>query len=449
MPRWRRAGGMVEGLARQVWPALTVAALLRLVAVLAIPLVPISDNAAYDLFAAHLAAGQGYTSGGMPSAEYAPGYPFLLAALYWLGGWDHLWAKLANVAAGTASAWLAYRCGRAAGQPSIGLLACWCVALFPSQVLWAPVLAAENLASPLFLGVLVAFMEGRGWRAAVLGGLLVGWGTLTRPQLEYLPLAGLVVLLALRRWRWWPALRFSVGVWLVAALVVAPWVWRNLRVFHAYVPIATSLGGGLVLGEPALIPEAFEALGRRGLPAEHWFGRDATLQIAPPPEVALARDRLGTVTVWDWARRHPGQFLAHSLARLAAIYLARLDSTSTAFTLLWDASAFNFPEATFYEPATSAARVRAFSPTSVLVVAALVATYYMWILVAAVDGMRRALGGVRRGQLHALALAPLLWVGYYSVTSAVVQGVDRYHMPCIPLLAWYAALAWRWRAAPS
>ncbi len=101
--------------------------MLRLAWVLANPTIPISDGALYDLFALNLASGRGYTSGGMPSAEKAPGYPLLLAALYWLGGLSHPLAKLANVLAGVTLVGFTYLCGRALWGGSVGLLAAWII----------------------------------------------------------------------------------------------------------------------------------------------------------------------------------------------------------------------------------------------------------------------------------------------------------------------------------
>lgn len=434
---------------RSIWLPVLVGGALRLAAVLVVPTVPIGDGAAYDLFAAHLAAGQGYTSGGVPSAQYAPGYPLLLAALYWLGGWDHVWAKLAHVVAGAATIWLTCRCGAALGEAGAGLLGAWILALFPSQALWAPVLAAENLYTPLCMGLLLVVMAGQRWRAAAGGGLLLGCATLTRPQAALIPVLGLGVLVLLRRWRWRRALAFTAATCLVAAAVMAPWAWRNARVFGSFVLVSTTLGGALFDGEPEARPAVYAAFRAAGLPTEEgpgWYGRDATLQAPTPPALALARDRLAAAAVERWDAEHPTAFVVHTLRRLGRIFVANLDVTPVYFAFFWHDPAWQ--ETAFYGPLLDAAWARRpLDPAGIATLAGVVMAYYAAVLVAAVVGAARTVAAVAAARCSRLALTPLAFVGYHSLTSAMILGVDRYHTPCIPLLALYAALAWRRRQA--
>lgn len=428
---------------RSLIAVVLVAALLRLAWVVTVPTAPVSDYVAYDRFAWHVATGQGYSSGANPSSDYAPGYTLFLAGIYWLFGWSHLAAKLANVLAGALVVALAHRCGRLLWGGRAGLAAAWVVACFPSLVLYAGLLASENLYVPLLLGALCLMLSGRGWRAAALCGALLAYGVLTRPVSEALPLLA-PALPWLRGWPWRRALRFAAVCWLCVALVLAPWVVRNARIYHTFVLVTTTLGGNLFDGEPAARDEVRTAFAREDLPTDdRWMARDAIEGVPAPPDVALREDRLATAVVLRWDREHPVLFVGHSLRRLAQIYLLGLDTS--ALHAVWDwraAEVLGLSAPTPPDPSQARERPPAPpSPAAVLVLGGLAATYYLAVLLLAAAGAARAAWRCWAARRCSPALAPLLVIGYFALVHAVVQGADNYHVPTLPLLALYAAVA--------
>src|SRR5439155_17332555 len=95
----------------------------------------------------------------------------------------------------------------------------------------------ESLATPLTLLVLIAALATRpSPRRAIGVGALMGALMLIRPAGVYL-FAGIAA-------AWWVAsgwrrgLGFAAVSLAVAALVVAPWTYRNYHVFHSFVPIS-------------------------------------------------------------------------------------------------------------------------------------------------------------------------------------------------------------------
>src|ERR671929_1570278 len=80
---------------------------------------PFSDTFFYSWVGSALSMGDGYTFLGHTTAHWPPGYPFLLAGVYWVFGADTANALLANAVLGALTVPLAYLIGlRALGRPA-------------------------------------------------------------------------------------------------------------------------------------------------------------------------------------------------------------------------------------------------------------------------------------------------------------------------------------------
>ncbi len=156
-----------------------------------------------------------------------------------------------EVALGTLLVVAVYLLGRAWFGPRVGLLAGILAAFDPTLVayshyLWSETLCALLVAAAL-LGVVLAARTR--YRVAALGaGIAFGLASLTREVA--LPIAAVCA-----GWLVWRAAAGTRRAACVRAalllgstlLVIAPWTWRNYRVFHRFVPISTI--GWIALGE--------------------------------------------------------------------------------------------------------------------------------------------------------------------------------------------------------
>src|SRR6185503_13338871 len=120
-----------------------------------------------------------------PTAHWPPGYPLLLAGVYWLFGPSLLAAKLANAVLATVAVVLTYRIGCELGRPRVGLVAAAILALFPGDILFSPTILSETLFGTLFSASLWLFLRwtNRGDARAATWfafGLLLGGATLVR-----------------------------------------------------------------------------------------------------------------------------------------------------------------------------------------------------------------------------------------------------------------------------
>ena len=187
-----------------------------------------------------------------PTAFIAPGYPLLTAAVFWIfGDGTSLSAAvimIGQVIAAVLTVWLLMHLA----QNLFGGRAAWLAGLFWScslPLLWIPTISWDtSLSILLLLGLLALVLK---WRDAVTSQMWLFLGA-------YCAIAALLnpaLLLALAApvlWLVWKHRKSSQShILLVAfsfAIVFAPWPIRNARVFHAFVPLRTTVGFELWMG---------------------------------------------------------------------------------------------------------------------------------------------------------------------------------------------------------
>jgi 4-amino-4-deoxy-L-arabinose transferase-like glycosyltransferase len=181
----------------------------------------------------------------------------------------------------------------------------WAVSL---PLIWMPTIFWETCLSTLLLVGMVALALRCAQRACgllwVLMGAYCGAAALVNPAL-------LPALLALMGWAAWQTrktARYAPLLGLVVLLLVfAPWPIRNARVLHAFIPMRSTVGLELWMGNRA---------GATGFLEESQFpifNRREYDQYAAKGEVAYMRDKsaLAKATM----RAHPAEFLRLSTVR--------------------------------------------------------------------------------------------------------------------------------------
>ena len=236
-----------------------VAALLRLAFLYRAPVFLSGDSQSHYLPGFDLAHGLSFE----PELRRPPGYALFVAGVISLLGEDLRALAFAQHLLGTVTALLTYALGRLTFGPAAGLVAGLLVALDGALILSEHSVMTEALFGTLLVAALVALLlgawtsrrpleSGREARAPsrahwiwyLLGGLLLGLASLTRPVAQILlPLVPLALLLIGRRWR--PALLGSAIVGLGFLLVLGPWMIRNLAEHGSLTP-SGGLGRSLV-----------------------------------------------------------------------------------------------------------------------------------------------------------------------------------------------------------
>ena len=190
-----------------------------------------SDDLDYVALGNSLAHGDGYVIEGHPTTYRPPGYPVLLSCFFRVFGDSLVPVRLAQAAADMISCLLVFSIGRKLFGERTGLIAAGIFALFPMQILYVSLLMTETVFTLTLLAVVRVCLESRiTARTALLGGLVLGCGTLIRPTLLLLPCA-----LFAGRWGRRESVRSDIQAFLLmgaACLVVLlPWLIRNEEQF--------------------------------------------------------------------------------------------------------------------------------------------------------------------------------------------------------------------------
>ena len=259
-----------------------------------------------------------------PTAWLPPLYPLLMAAIFKVFGVYTLksaWVLFAfNSACSAATALAVYEIGARCYSRKVAVWSGWLWALYPAAMQYAVRWPWEmSLTTMLFVWVLVLALRMRGIGDAastedtqtmqrwLFFGLLWGMIALSNSTLLlFLPVCGIWILLGAPARA--SAVRRAGLAGLVCVLCVAPWVWRNWTVFHAFIPMRANLGAELYMGNGP---------GSTGLLMEYdhpFQARDQLLLYAKMGELRYAKMRGQAATAE--IRKYKLHFAAISLKRL-------------------------------------------------------------------------------------------------------------------------------------
>lgn len=268
----------------------------------------LDDTLFYDRAADALAEGRGYVHlHGYPTAQWPPGYPFILAGIYKAFGHTVFGAKMLNVFAGAATCLLIYALGARLLNRKAGLLGALIFALFPSAVQFTALVATESIFPVIMLLlILLAISFGRQQNVSPLKllalGALAGLASLVRSEAPVL-LAMIFIAWIATRFSWRRFFGHGALMAVGAVAVIAPWTVRNALVMDAFIPISSGAGHTFLTGhredpyDPlAIFPEA---------------KLQEKYNYLPPPEreVKVEREAMKEGLEYMWG--HPTEELQH------------------------------------------------------------------------------------------------------------------------------------------
>jgi hypothetical protein len=281
------------------------------------------------LLADSLVRGQGYSSPfGVPTgptAFIAPGYPTLIAAVFLLFGTYSFASAIAimllQLAVCLVTVGLIMYICREIFDPRTAKLAgaFWAVSL---PLLWMPTIFWETSISACALPGMIALAI-RCWRKPtkgiwVLMGLYCGIVALINPAL-------LPSLLAILGWAAYQTRRVSkvapVMGMLVLFLVFAPWPIRNAYRFHAFIPLRSTVGFELWMGNR---PGATGFLDVSLFPM---YDKQELASYLSKGEVAYTHDK--SVQAWDYVRARPAVFVRMTMRRIFCFWTGTLNPSGS------------------------------------------------------------------------------------------------------------------------
>lgn len=309
--RWSKflchLGASLQSISTSRWiiSCFVLGALLRLFWAWGYPSPQHSDQATYLQLARTLLENHRYEVSGGGMAYWPPGYPFFLAAWFFLLG-VHPWIPLFTnilLCGGTlivVERLAARIAGPAAGKIATALLVAW-----PTLVMSAILASKEMLI--LFLLCLVVLLfasaqEGdssaRSFALVILAGLSLGCASLTQPSVQLFP-GVLLIYVFLRKQSLLRGLGHLVLLTLTLSAVIFPWTLRNHRVLGAWVPISTNGGVNFYGANNSLATGAYTAQREQSLDSYD----------------EVTRGKVGFRLGKEWIRSHPRHFLALALRK--------------------------------------------------------------------------------------------------------------------------------------
>ncbi|WP_353226388.1 glycosyltransferase family 39 protein [Novosphingobium sp.] len=288
---------------RHALAVLFVLYLLPRAAMIACNVTPTSDADWYYSRAAMLSHGLGYLDAkGHATAFWPVGWPWLLSLAFRVGGVSVWTVGAINLIAAMATAWLTLDLGRRmTGSELAARTALLALAVYPNAILYVPLALTEVVYTALLLLAVWLLVARPGWLATLGAGLVFGLATLVKAQ----TLVIVPVIFAIVLWRDGGVWRRCPGVvargalvLAAAALVIAPWTFRNHRELGAWVTVSTNGGFTLLTGN--------NDSARGGYTPDDVLVRQLNAQTSLD-EVAYDAEarRLGT----HWIATHPGQFV--------------------------------------------------------------------------------------------------------------------------------------------
>jgi hypothetical protein len=329
---------------------------------------------------------------------YPPVYSYFLATLLGMTGSFEA-AKWVQAALGSLLVPAVGRAGARAFSPRVGLFAAAVSAFYPELVWFAVHFWSETVFTVLlWWGIerlLAADANGK-LPTALVAGALWGATVLTRETVLYfLPIGALW--LTLRRDRA-GAVRAAAFLF-TALLVIAPWTYRNWRVFHAFVPVSTAGGQNLFQGN-ALIP------------------RDETYDMVHAVQ--------GRIEQYHYAL---GMGLQAIRARQPWWIIEKLRDEMPRF---WEADSLALVH-------IKRGAYGAVAPPAAVAAAVVVLAPYVAVLALFALGLACA-----RGTRPTWLL--LSFLAYYNLLHVVTHGFARYRLPVMPVVFLIAGVGWTaWR----
>lgn len=369
------------------------------------------DMKFYHDSAVALTEGKGYVNpeSGTQTAQWPPGYPLFLAALYSLLGPSVTAAWIANIFLGALTCVALFILGCLMVSQRVGVIAGLLLAVFPGHVLFTSLLLSEILFTFLTVIAMILMLlvarrgqDGRRWRLVLLG-LVIGAAALVRGQGLFLVIVAVLL--------WWlyttdleRAARWAAIVVLAGLVVIVPWTIRNYVAMHGLVVISTNGGNSVWMGNHE------GANGRLmwgvGLML---LGEDAKL---PPAEREVAKSNLALRLGLKYMVTHPWKELQLSGSKVRALY------EDDEAAVWW----INAPEEG--KPLRGAR-----------LIADVADGFYFVVLAASAGGLLYWL----RRRRSAVAL-PLLVVAVFTLGQLLFFGNSRFHFPMLPSFCLLAAV---------
>ncbi len=213
------------------------------------------DSESYWVLGRALAQGEEYRYGNARIFRM-PGYPAVLAPLFWLAAGEppYLWARIEGAVLGTVAVWGMFLLGKFLAHERVGIVAAWWGAVYPGAIGLSIWILSETLFCPLMVFALLSTARSfqadestQGISRAVIAGVIHGVAILTRPSWLFFPLFAGLVAIAAGPDRLQQTQRV-MAMMAAAVSMLVPWWLKNWCLTGRWVPTTLQVGASLYDG---------------------------------------------------------------------------------------------------------------------------------------------------------------------------------------------------------
>ncbi|MGH1487474.1 MAG: ArnT family glycosyltransferase [Cellvibrionaceae bacterium] len=378
-----------------------MAVILRIVWALLVPVIPLSDSWAYDMFAQNIWQFGTYGwEGDKPTSYWPVGTSAIYSLFYMVFGHVYWPIIIFNILCTIAIIiYTRLLCDCFFDDKRIGFYVSIAIALWPTLIFYTTVLASEL---PYMAFLTAAFfyfvsLNNSVIKLGIVSGILFAISYYIRP-LAIIPLAiGVFYLFIHLNNKRVVILRSLISI-IILVIAVAPWAYRNYQLYDAYVPMSTNGGATLWMGNQA---------------------HDTNGGYVPTPKNMAhldehTRNQLLKQEAIDYIKEEPVAFVFRTINKFIKFHLTETIGVT------WNEQGIS---ESFGEGALKPLKV-----VSQL--------YWSTVLLFALCGI---LLFIKNKGFWVTAFHPfiLLWASTAAIHSLIVAQ-DRYHIPVVPLVAAFA-----------
>lgn len=387
---------------RPLLAVLLIALVLRVIWALVVPVLPLSDSYAYDVFARNLASGAGYGwAPGQLTAHWPVGTSFVYSILYRCFGLTYIPIVVLNICISLGTIWVSMTLATRWFGKQVALGAGLLLAFWPAQIEFVSVLGSELLFNALLMTWLIIWdsMRSKPWITGLVLGVVAAATCYVRPTGLLIPVVLFVLDLVRDRKFLDPALKAALTL-VFACLLIAPWSIRNTRLLGSFVQISTNAGVNFWEGNNPTSDGSTQAL-----PAE-------TMNM----NEALRDEYLGKLAK-AYIKEYPGKFVVRTMSKGVRLY------SHESIGVYWNKAGLESKFGT-----------GVFIPLKVFS-----SLYWGCALMLGLGGL---ISLVRRVGILGAVFQPCVafWL-YFTAVYAVTVIQDRYHFAAVPFIAMLGGLA--------
>ena len=293
-----------------------IALVLRLVWILRVPTVPVSDFLQYHKGALSIINGTGYRIYGHISAYEPVGYSLFLAFIYSIFGSSFWVAKIANVILSCVGLIFIYHITKKCFTKRYAYICALIYGILPLNIVYTSIISTEIIFTTLYLILFFLILKKRSIKYSnIILGILLGILTLIKPYMMIYQFTifflDVISLHSLKK----SAQNFII---ITAALLVtiSPWTIRNYIVFHKIIPVSTNGGYNLYINNnPDAIGSWRSPLKIHGSIILKYKNKNDNFW----NEVKV--DEEGKIAAYNWIKKNPTKFITLGFKKVQNTFL--------------------------------------------------------------------------------------------------------------------------------